>query len=295
MHILASFFIRVLSKIFNKKFLYFANRPYFGKTAAKSFLGFWYVGDVLDTSDLAYGVLNNGLIEKEDSNLVEVILKNLLSKGNICFYDIGANSGYYGILAAWLGGKAAQVYSFEPQEKYVDCLNESLFLNRLEENVKVYPFALGTENAVVTLHLAGSGSSLEEAFLNNPNLPKTKIQVKKLDDVIEHEGLLPPDFIKIDVEGHEFKVLLGADQSIKNNLPIMFIEIAYTLKTAKRIFTHPDYNAIFKMLEDLGYKPYSIINGVLRLFDSSSKPDGVHMYLFLHEQKHLNLINLLVK
>ena len=135
MHKIVSFFLSILNKLSGKKFLYFANKDYFAKTAAKSVFGFWYVGDILDTSDLAYGVLNNGLIEKDDSNLVESILKKIQTKGSVAFYDVGANSGYYGILAAWLGKSTTQVYSFEPQQKYVECLNESLELNRLEERV----------------------------------------------------------------------------------------------------------------------------------------------------------------
>ncbi|MBI5530072.1 MAG: FkbM family methyltransferase [Candidatus Doudnabacteria bacterium] len=277
-----------------KKIVYFPQGSYLGRTAVKSSQGFWYVGDVLDSSDLAYGVLYSGVIEKEETDLVEKILKVLFEKGKVNFYDIGANTGYYGILAAWLGQGKACVYSFEPQKKYAGCLKETATINNLAGQVKIFEYGLGAENSTATFHLAGSGSSLDASFLENKNLPTQKIEVKKLDDVIAIEKLGSPDFIKIDVEGFEYKVLQGSKQVIKSSLPVLFIEIAYSLKAIGRTFTHPDYSGIFNMLKDFGYSPYLSREGRLGVYDPNRKLDGVNMFLFLHQNKHASLIKQLI-
>ena len=288
------FFLRTLSSLSGKKIVYFPQGNYLGRTAAKSSYGFWYVGDVLDSSDLSYGVLYSGTIEKEESNLVEKILNILFKNGSVNFYDIGANTGYYGIMAAWLGKSKAQVYSFEPQHKFVACLKESAKINHLIDNIKIFENGLGSENTSAIFHLAGSGSSLDASFLENKKLPTEKIDVKKLDDVITNENLNAPDFIKIDVEGFEYKVLQGGERTIKNSLPVLFIEIAYSLKTIGRNFIHPDYNDIFNFLKNFGYQPYLLREGKLEFYNPENQLDGVHMFLFLQENKHANLIKQLV-
>lgn len=112
---LFNFFIKFLEKIINKKIVYYSKNEnnLLGRTAVKSSFGFWYVGDVLDTADISYGILNKGLVEKNETNLVVKILNKLTEERNICFYDIGANTGYYGIMAGYLGsGKIRKVLFF---------------------------------------------------------------------------------------------------------------------------------------------------------------------------------------
>ncbi|MGH2645928.1 MAG: FkbM family methyltransferase, partial [Ginsengibacter sp.] len=73
------------------------------------------------------------------------------------------------------------------------------------------------------------------------------------------------DFIKIDVEGHELKVLHGADRSIRQFMPIMLIEIEQRHHTfsINKIFEHIrslDYTIQFYDLSSLELKPLSEFN-----------------------------------
>ncbi len=155
------FFIKILQKIINKKIVYCSKNEnnILGKTAVKSSFGFWYVGDVLDTTNISYGILNNGLVEKNETNLVIKILKKLIKRKNVCFYDIGANTGYYGILAGYLGKGKIKCYSFEPVKEFCDCLQESVHLNHLEDIIRIFNFALDNKNTKENICLSGSGSS----------------------------------------------------------------------------------------------------------------------------------------
>jgi len=239
--------------------------------------------------------LNNGVVEKEETDLVVRILNKLIKNKNICLYDIGANTGYYGVMAGYLGKGKIKCYSFEPIKKYCDCLQESINLNHLEDIVKVFNIALGNKNSKEDLYLSGSGSSLDKDFVGKINLPKRTIEIRKLDDIIQKENLEKPDFIKIDVEGYEYNVLLGGKRVIKESLPILFVEIIYSLENG---FINENYKQTLDFISNLGYKIFylDISNLGYKIFylDSNKlvevkndfKPRGVKMYLCLHPVKH---------
>ena len=255
----------------------------------KSAFGFWYVGDVLNTADISYGILNNGLVEKNETNLVVKILKELIeNKDNIYFYDIGANTGYYGILAGYLGKGEIKCCSFEPVREFCNCIQESIRLNRLEDIMKVFNFALGDKNSKEDLYLAGSGSSLNKDFINKPNLSKRRIEIKKLDDIVQDKNLEKPDFIKIDVEGSEYNVLLGGEKTIRESLPILFIEIVYSLNNG---FVNKNYKKTLEFIRNLGYRTFCLNDNKLIEVKNDFKPEGVKMFLCLHSVKH----NLFIK
>ncbi len=290
---LISFLLKCLEKITGKVFLYFNRQTVqdFGKTAVKSVFGFWYAGNVLDPNDIAYGILNNGLVEKDETNLVIKILKHInTEKEGIFFYDIGANTGYYGILAAFLGKGKVQTFSFEPVKEYFDCLNENIRLNRLEKEARSFNYALSDTGGKKVFYLAGLGSTLSHDFLGSKDAPQRQVETKRLDDVFSREALLAPDFVKIDVEGHELPVLKGARETLRSTLPVLFVEILRSFAGGD----NPNYLDTFNFLSELGYQPYYLEKGKLVAFNPSDGPEGVKMFLFLHPQKHAELINFLI-
>ena len=280
-----SFFIKILEKIINKKIIYYSKNEnnILGKTAVKSAFGFWYVGDVLNTADISYGILNNGVVEKNETNLVIKILNKLIENKNICFYDTGANTGYYGILAGYLGKGKINCYSFEPVKEFCDCLLESIYLNHLEDIVKVFNFALGDRNSKEDLYLAGSGSSLNKDFIGKNDISKRTVEIRKLDNIAQSANLEKPDFIKIDIEGYEYNVLLGGEKIIKESLPILFVEIIYSLDNG---FINNNYKQTLQFIRNFGYEIFCLDNNKLIEVKNGFKPEGVKMFLCLHSVKH---------
>jgi FkbM family methyltransferase len=278
--------LRLLEKISGKRFLYLPrNRKVAGKTAVKSDEGFWYVGDVTDTHDIAYGILYNGNVEKEETALVKAVLQKMLGKqGSLNFYDIGANTGYYGIMAAFLGSGTIHSYSFEPIPECSWSIEQSAGLNGLKDKIKTFRLALGDKPGSATLYLAGSGSSLHKDFLQRPGATEQTIQIETLDEVIAKQNLPKPDFIKIDVEGHELPVLQGGNKTISQHKPVLFIEIAKTLKNIGRSFVNPNYEKTFETLESMGYKTYCLDGAKLIAADKHFYSDGVKMFLSVPEQ-----------
>ncbi len=285
MHKLAKILFSFLEKVTGKKLVYIPkDRDLQNKTAVKTEEGFWYVGDVSDTHDLAYGILHNGVLEKSETKLVKsILLKWLESKAAINFYDVGANTGYYGVLAAFLGQGKIKVNSFEPLLEFCEAIKESSQVNGLENLILVNNFALGSKNEDAEISLAGTGSSLNPNFLGTANKQKRKVSVKKLDDYVNGQKNLAPDFVKIDVEGFELEVLKGAEETIKTYKPVLYVEVAKSLSNLGRDFVNGDFEKVFKFLEKFAYKPFLFNGQKLVPVEKSFNQAGVHMFLFLPE------------
>ena len=91
------------------------------------------------------------------------------------------------------------------------------------------------------------------------NLDNTcTINVKKLSDYQKEAQLELPDFVKIDVEGNEYDVILGGISTFSQSQPVLYVEIAKDLKNLGRDFTNLHFNDIFVCLEDIGYQSFRV-------------------------------------
>lgn len=280
-------FLGIISNVTNKQFVYITKRKGGLHAAVKSKYGFWYCGDIADQADIAYGVASKGIVEAHDTEVVMKVLKNL--PPNFVFYDVGSNTGWYTMIS-FAASDASTVYSFEPLSEHVTCQKETIHLNRKENNVKIFELALSDHNGQETIRLGGSGTSLDKDFLEVDFGTRT-INVQTLDALIKEQNIPHPDFIKIDVEGHEYKVLQGA-KAVLQTKPILFIEVAKTLNNKR--FIHKEFDKIFSTLASLHYRPYIVKDGGVKKFNTQEDIDGVHMFLFLNEDSHLknkNLVN----
>ncbi len=293
--------VKKILELFNKKSNYLITiikkSPYnkLGMTAVKSADNFWYVGNLYDNADIAYGIASNGEVEHLDHDLVKKIINKIISyKEKIFFYDIGANTGYYGIFLATTYKNKLSSYFFEPLDFHTDCIKSSIELNKIENNTKIYQLALGNEEKEMLFYIAGSGSTLIPEFLGKDNENVTrKVQVKKLDTIVKNDKINYPDFVKIDVEGNELPVLMGAKETIKNNFPVFFIEIAKNLKNSRRNYTNSNFEKTFKFFEDLNYSCYLNSDNGLIKFKVGDNFDGIGMFLFLNKENHKEIIEYL--
>ncbi|HXK38347.1 MAG TPA: FkbM family methyltransferase [Candidatus Paceibacterota bacterium] len=277
--------IALLERILNKAILVLPPQVVRGnlKTAVYSKLGFWYVGNVFSVADIAYGIAySGGSVEENGTKLTINLLRQLKQKKqHLVFYDIGANTGYYGILAA-AQDQSIQVHSFEPLEEHLECLTETVKLNNFSDRITIHPIAIGDSKTTAEITIAGSGSSLVKGFNGDMKLAKRNITVETLDGL----SLPPPDFIKIDVEGFEYRALLGGRKTIAAAHPVLYIEIAHSL--SKRAYINEDFQKIFDLLGDEGYTAY--LHKGENLVSIPEVPiDGAYMYLFIHKETPLDL------
>lgn len=154
----------------------------------------------------------------------EAISANLLP-GDV-FFDIGANIGFFSLIAAKRVSPEGSVYSFEPVPSNVALIRRNAELNNLE-TIRVFPEAVGAETGrtelVVTKHIGG-------AVLASLDLPpdaqsRMTVDIVTVDDAVTKHGLRPPTLMKIDVEGAEIDVLRGATGVIRAHRPKLIYEI----------------------------------------------------------------------
>ena len=136
------------------------------------------------------------------------------------FVDVGAHIGRYSILMAKKGG---EVYSFEPISSTFKQLKLNPKANGVLDKIKAYNLALGPkkEKRDIFFNKAKYG---EGSLVQGEKGDKETIQVDKLDNIIKKK-VEKPVILKIDVEGFEYEVLLGAKNFIRKNKPEIIIEI----------------------------------------------------------------------
>jgi len=153
-------------------------------------------------------------------------------RGDVLF-DVGANVGMYSILSAATRG--ARVYAFEPEAQNYAILNTNILINSLHESVSAYCLAVADDFLVDYLNLSyfDPGGSLhnfgeERDYQDRPRqsmFRQGSIGVS-LDRLVGAWGLQPPNHLKIDVDGIEPKIILGAKELLKDKrLRSVLIEI----------------------------------------------------------------------
>jgi len=173
-----------------------------------------------------------------------MFLLHFLRQGDI-FYDIGSNVGSYSILASGVIG--CNTVAFEPVKETFEHLLENIKLNGISDKVSVFNIALGENEAEV--NISNSSGALNR-IKNEKHLNTEIVKQKSLDSIIKNNI---PRLIKIDVEGYEMKVLLGA-RRILSNLKLKAIIIELNGGSKKYDMTD---NQIHNMIVSFGFHAIS--------------------------------------
>lgn len=134
------------------------------------------------------------------------------------FFDIGANVGYYTILASRLVGPSGKVVSFEPLIRNLSYLHRHVEMNQAT-NVRILPFAVSSDNTIVSFS-AGQNSAM--GYLDPSGAGDILVPTVTLDDIVKELRVLP-NVMKIDVEGAEMEVFRGADRVLTEARPAIFL------------------------------------------------------------------------
>lgn len=140
-------------------------------------------------------------------------------QGGMRVVNVGANYGYYSLLMGKLVGQDGKVYSFECNPSLAKLCRSNVRVNGLSGVVEFHEKAAGHERLPIQFHVDDSMSG-GGTIMGNPDLwQKYEVEQVTLDDVIKD----PVDFMLIDVEGAEMRVLRGAERLIteSNRLSMM--------------------------------------------------------------------------
>lgn len=179
------------------------------------------------------------------------VLASHLREGSV-FYDVGANAGFFSLLAAKLVGAQGHVYAFEPMPDNVKTISEQFRLNELGQ------CTLSTDAVAAQIGTARFSSDPAANSVGHLGSPQGAqemsydVRTTTLDVFAAINGL--PDLVKIDVEGFESEVLKGAATLIQNGVPFL-IELHGAEPSA----------AVSELLSAAGYEFFDIEGKPLRM------------------------------
>jgi len=166
---------------------------------------------------------------KQHHKWMNPIFKPMLDSNSVVF-DIGGHSGQYAKLFARIV-RQGQVYSFEPSSYSRSILNFAIKVGGFD-NIEVVPVGLGDAPGTLTLTtpiksygtfkygLAHMGDNTGASDGHHEDVAMITI-----DDFAAEAGLKRLDFIKMDVEGWELRILKGGAETIQRHRPVMMIEL----------------------------------------------------------------------
>lgn len=195
--------------------------------------------------------ISSTLLEDSFENAEHRFVEGFLQPGMIVL-DIGANQGYYTLLASRKVGPQGRVIAFEPSRREVRRLKLHLWLNHCK-NVEVSTSALGEKTGTAKLHVVlGTESGCNSLCPPDVSQPTglLAVSVERLDDVLKARGVTRVDFIKLDVEGAELSVLQGARELLQRSLRPAILAEVQDLRT--KPWGYPA-REIISYLSDLGY------------------------------------------
>ena len=178
----------------------------------------------------------------------DIIMRNV--NENSHFIDVGANFGYFTLLAAQLI-KKGKIWSIEANPEIIPILrlNTEAF-----KNLKIINKAVGSENKKIEFYLADDfvNSSVHQNLYCSEK--KITVEMIKLDDLIGDQSV---DFIKVDVQGDEISILEGARKIIdrEKNIKIIIEWAPGWIKNS----CHDPFS-LPEVLSNMGFKKIEIID-----------------------------------
>ena len=184
----------------------------------------------------------------------EVPIQNIFTqhlKSGDVFYDIGANVGFFSIIAAKLVGDTGKVYAFEPGKENAQSIRHNAQLNSFSQ-IEVIEKAVSNTSGEGQLLLAeySGGHALATADAPPDLAGEVTVDLVSIDDLIAQNKIEPPNFVKVDVEGAELDVLKGMRETIKTHKPT----IIYEVDDGDRTGYERKYRELANFFESLNYQ-----------------------------------------
>jgi FkbM family methyltransferase len=177
--------------------------------------------EYIDHTILIHGTYENEVFEK---------LMSFADKDEV-LWDIGAHIGSFAIKAV-TQPSIKKIYCFEPNPKTFELLKFNKELNAGFNKLNINPVGLGHENGSFSFEPNEEGNSGRSRFLNDDSAGESlKLTVTTLDNLVFKNDFTPPTLIKIDVEGFEKYVFMGAEKLFETYPPKFIIFEAEHINT----------------------------------------------------------------
>jgi len=173
--------------------------------------------------------------------------KKYLRTGDVVV-DVGANIGTVTLQASICVESSGKIYSIEPHPQIFKFLNENIKLNKFD-NVKLFNVAVGNKSG--TILFSNQRSDCQNKIVLEKSDETIEVPIKLLDELAINVAKI--DLLKIDVEGFEQFVLLGAKKTLEKT-KCVYIE------TIERLYNYYNYDSkkIVEILNNYGFELFTI-------------------------------------
>jgi FkbM family methyltransferase len=181
-------------------------------------------------------------------------VKAVLRPGDV-FVDVGANIGWFTLVASVAVGESGRVHAFEPRAETVAHLIETVVLNELDDQVTTYPYGLADrETSGRLVWVSGTDNPGGSAVWSGEipaNMEEQPIALRPL-DALKFDRV---DALKVDVEGAELRVLRGGRKTLERCRPYILSELSPEM--LRRVSGVP-VEAYFDFVDRLGYRCFIV-------------------------------------
>jgi FkbM family methyltransferase len=194
----------------------------------------------------------------------EAILLRRLVRPGMHLVDVGANIGLYSLLLARLVDRSGSVQAFEPEPNLFAILRENCVSNNA---TNVFPFqcALGRVHGLASFHRSAFNSGDNRLGRASVGYDAVEVKVERFDDLQPDSR---PDFVKIDVQGHELAALSGMERALSANLNVrVFFE--FSPAALRKVGTEPEL--LLQFFRERGFELYETEGARLKRLRSSGQ------------------------
>lgn len=253
---------KLINKITNKRYV------------IKKINSFKLILDLKDNWGVSKYILKHGNYDELSSEIAKKLIKT-----NSTVIDIGANIGYWSNLLASID-KTLKVISFEPEPSNLTLLRENININSFNKRVNVIPKALSNRKGKSNLYLSDDNAGDHRLYAEEKNRKHVEVEVSIGDEEIKDNNI---SFIKIDVQGYEYKVITGMKEVLNINKDISILTEFWPYGIRKAGDNPEEY---IKIMYELGFKSYLVS-------EVNKKLSEVNIQEIMNEaqgEKHIDLI-----
>ena len=210
---------------------------------------------ILDLEDRGIsGELNDKGSREEQ---LYIVLKEIIKPGDHVI-DLGANIGYYPLIARSFVGRSGKVYALEPSPYNFSLLNRNVMLNNADDVIETFQLGGGSEPGKVKFYISersNQNTMIKELYRFKD---QQDFLIKSLEvDVVDISSFIMDkpsiDLIRMDIEGYEVKVLAGLKSAIESG--VFKGKIVFECHWPKYDDEHNSIREQLKMVFNNGYYP----------------------------------------
>jgi len=207
-----------------------------------------------------YSLLFYGYMGKDEMYVTDYLIKNL-KEGDI-FLDIGANIGFFSLLGSELVGKNGKVYSFEPSPEIYNILYKN---TKNFSNIEIYKKAMLDKLKIIPMTFFPLKNHFYNTIQNknllinyftdikNSSFTEKIIETTSIDNFCSTNNI-SPKIIKIDAEGSDLDIIIGAEKIITKYKPTILFELLDFIVDDNKL------NELIHRFQKIDYEFYQMID-----------------------------------